>query len=615
MGALRNAMRTMMRPRWLAVAGVMAVGVTPVVLTGGGAHAAADTGPISNPAHPVVDANWIYANDFYDATHFIYKRAGSDGCLPGATSCAFGTPGDANNLPMNYNGTQEFNKWWGDLGTTSTPQPMGVLGKFMSKRDHLFAQATWQINTQELTIPGATCPGQQVMLAYHPDSQGVTAPNPGTSATPYSSMYSGDWGTGSPYDSNMGAIMNLEEIGSVLRWHSTNGTYPKRTIKSAVYDAELQGLIGSGFYSSTGSGTTSIQAPVSAGSLKVYVAANTALSASQTSGFFAVGQPVVLDNSATENNIVTAVGTAIRTASTLSAAAAAGDTNIKVASVANMVAGEPIRLETFGDAKQEFATIQTVGTAGATGTGVDLTAPLTAAHASGVAAQDLGSGITLATPLAKAHAAGSTINGPTAGLISDGPQGQIVGVLNNDQNGINYPALHWGTDHYLNDLVNGGVGPWFNNINATPTHEHRHDLQHGGLRASAGQPGERHGVPHERRERRHFGDSRPGREVQLLDPGREPADVQEHGFHAGQPAPGRHSVVPAGRSGEVHAGQRRPHRPYRPGVVRQPRHPVAGQHRRVRLQHQPGSSAATRTRIRRVTRASRPSRSCTARTR
>ena len=134
-----------------------------------------------------------------------------------------------------------------------------------------------------------------------------------------------------------------------------------------------------------------------------------------------------------------------------------------------MVAGEPIRLETLGNANQEWATIQTVGTAGATGTGVTLTAPLKNAHASGVAAQDMGSGVTLATPLQKDHAAGATINGPTTGLISDGPQGQIVGVLNNDQNGINYPALHWGTDHYLNDLVNGGVGPWFNNINATPT--------------------------------------------------------------------------------------------------------------------------------------------------
>src|ERR1044071_6489914 len=51
-------------------------------------------------------------------------------------------------------------------------------------------------------------------------------------------------GSSDPISSRfMGALMNLEEIGSVLRWHETNGTYPKRTIKSAVYDAELQGLI------------------------------------------------------------------------------------------------------------------------------------------------------------------------------------------------------------------------------------------------------------------------------------------------------------------------------------------------------------------------------------
>jgi hypothetical protein len=461
-----RSLRRLLRPRFLLVALAATAGATTVIVSSGGA--ATDAPPASNPAHPVVDASWIYANDWYNATHFIYKRAGSDGCLPGAASCAFGTQGDNNNLPQNYNGTQEFNKWWGDLGTTSTPQPMGELGKWMSKRDNIYPQSTWQINVQELTIPGATCPGQQVMLAYHPDSQNVSAPNPGTSATPYSSMYSGDWGTGSPYDSNMGALMNLEEIGSVLRWHETNGTYPKRTIKSAVYDAELQGLVGSGFYSSTGGGATTLQAPASAGSSKVYVASVSALNAAQSSGIFAVGQPVAIDDSDTENNVVQSVGTAAKTATTLAAAASAGDTTVKVASVANMTAGEPIRLEALGDANQEFGTIQSVGTAGADGTGVTLADPLTKAHASGAAAQDLGTGVTLAAPLQKAHGAGSTINGPTSGLISDGPQGQIVGVLNNDQNGINYPALHWGTDHYLNDLVNGGVGPWFNNINATP---------------------------------------------------------------------------------------------------------------------------------------------------
>ena len=467
LSTMRRAARKALRPQWLLLTLVTVAAATSVVVSSG--RAAADDPPASNPAHPVVDASWIYASDWYNATHFIYKRAGSDGCLPGATSCAFGSPGDANNLPMNYNGTQEFNKWWADLGTTSTALPNGPLGKFMSKRDHLYNQSTWQINTQELTIPGAACPGQQVMLAFHPDSQNVSAPNPGTSATPYSAMYSGDWGTGSPYDSNMGALMNLEEIGSVLRWHSANGTYPKRTIKSAVYDAELQGLIGSGFYSSTGGGATNLTAPVSSGSSKLYVASVSALNASGTGGIFAVGQPVALDNSNTENNVVQAIGTAARTATTLASAASAGDSNIKVASVTNIVAGEPLRLEASGNSAQEFATVGTVGTAGATGTGITLTAPLKAAHASGVAAQDLGSGITLAAPVQSDHAFGTTINGPTTGLISDGPQGQIVGVLNNDQNGINYPALHWGTDHYLNDLVNGGVGPWFNNINATPT--------------------------------------------------------------------------------------------------------------------------------------------------
>ena len=65
-----------------------------------------------------------------------------------------------------------------------------------------------------------------------------------------------------------------------------------------------------------------------------------------------------------------------------------------------MVAGEPIRLDT--GANVEYGTITAVGTAGATGTGVTLTAPLTIAHASGAAAQDLGSGITVTAPLTQA---------------------------------------------------------------------------------------------------------------------------------------------------------------------------------------------------------------------
>ena len=76
--------------------------------------------------------------------------------------------------------------------------------------------------------------------------------------------------------------------------------------------------------------------------------------------------------------------------------------------------------------------------------------------------------ITLSAPLTKAHAAGTTVNGSATGLISDSPQGQIIGVLNNDQDGLNYPAHKWGTGYYMSNLLDGQAGPWFNNINATP---------------------------------------------------------------------------------------------------------------------------------------------------
>ena len=41
-------------------------------------------------------------------------------------------------------------------------------------------------------------------------------------------------------------------------------------------------------------------------------------------------------------------------------------------------------------------------------------------------------------------------------------------VANMDQNGLEYPARHFGTEHYLNNIVGGGVGPWYTNINAIP---------------------------------------------------------------------------------------------------------------------------------------------------
>jgi len=70
------------------------------------------------------------------------------------------------------------------------------------------------------------------------------------------------------------------------------------------------------------------------------------------------------------------------TQTTLSAAAAAGATNIKVASVTGMTAGNTLTIDPIGS-NPETVTINTVGTAGAAGTGVTFTPALAFAHNQG----------------------------------------------------------------------------------------------------------------------------------------------------------------------------------------------------------------------------------------
>ncbi len=118
---------------------------------------------------------------------------------------------------------------------------------------------------------------------------------------------------------------------------------------------------------------------------------------------------------------------------TLSAPAAAADMNIKVASIAALFPGKTINIDAGGSS--ESRVIDSVGTAGAGGTGVNLTSALSSAHPSGVpvtpagqqvnvdsgAAQEVatiqvvgtagatGTGLTLTAPLASAHASGAQV--------------------------------------------------------------------------------------------------------------------------------------------------------------------------------------------------------------
>jgi non-reducing end alpha-L-arabinofuranosidase len=175
--------------------------------------------------------------------------------------------------------------------------------------------------------------------------------------------------------------------------------------------------------------TTTVFAPVSTGPWITIPAGSSRVPVTNAAGF-AVGEKVGIDiGGQYEVATVTAVGKAA-TQTMLAAAAGAGATSIKLVATANLTAGDTLTVGTGG--RKELATIRSAGTAGATGTGVDLAAPLESDHRSGIdvsdegtgigfspatrfmhtsgdAVQALGSGVTIDRPLAKGHAYGAPL--------------------------------------------------------------------------------------------------------------------------------------------------------------------------------------------------------------
>ena len=346
---MRRAVRKIIRPRWLALLALTAVAI-PAALVASTAASSADGIPVSNPAHPVVDANWIYDHDCYDRNTFIYKVAGSDGCLPTATTCGSGggTAGDANNLPQNYNGAQEFYKWWKGVGTTrhaAAERQARLLdhGQRPPLPDEKLADQRRRAHDprRRLRRPAGHAREPQRLDA------GQRARTRPRALTPMSGMHSGNWGNGSGYDANMGENMNLEEIGSVLRWHEVNGTYPARTIKATLYDNEEGGLVGSGDYSAAGGGATLLQAPVSPGATNIKVAAVTQPSTQSGTHRHLRGRAAGGDRSTgtRRNAVVQSIGTAARTATTLPQLPPSATRTSRSQASTNMVVGETVRLE------------------------------------------------------------------------------------------------------------------------------------------------------------------------------------------------------------------------------------------------------------------------------
>src|SRR5437868_6560503 len=93
---------TILRGRGRRLATVATATSLVALMVGG-----ADVGQASarqSQARPVVDTMFLYNELYHLATNFIFRSAGADGPLA--------DPNDPNNLPPNYNGAQEFYKWF-----------------------------------------------------------------------------------------------------------------------------------------------------------------------------------------------------------------------------------------------------------------------------------------------------------------------------------------------------------------------------------------------------------------------------------------------------------------------------------------------------------------------
>jgi hypothetical protein len=155
---------------------------------------------------------------------------------------------------------------------------------------------------------------------------------------------------------------------------------------------------------------TTLSAAAAAGATNIKVAGVADLAA---------GHKVVIDSGANlETAVIATVGTA--GATTVGTATVAGAAAIPVAGVAGFSAGQTITIDS--GANQETAVVVTAtggrggrGGAPATGATIAIAAPLSKAHAAG--AQVSGSGITLAGALTKAHDTGAQVAGgvPTPG--------------------------------------------------------------------------------------------------------------------------------------------------------------------------------------------------------
>ena len=161
---------------------------------------------------PTVDPNYTYDQLFYVATHFQHREAGYDA-----------------NLPVSVNGHDEFATYW------AQEMLHNLQGFGAQVRHDEFSVSGWKGRPAkvpafnvEVSVAGVSHPEQIVVIGCHYDGEALS--------------------TQSANDDASGCAIELAVAKAMGDYWRSHRTYPARTLRFVIFDAEEQGLYGSFHY-------------------------------------------------------------------------------------------------------------------------------------------------------------------------------------------------------------------------------------------------------------------------------------------------------------------------------------------------------------------------------